>query len=103
MQQNQKSPGHGLPVSRAKTGHSPGNSPGPAGTRLRLAPATCATPNPPTGNTRIGDREGGAGVRPAGRRLATDKRHRADTEREATGLPRDGGRSGWRYYAWTTE
>lgn len=35
----------------------------------------------------------GAGEKPAGKRLATDKRHRADTDQEAKGLPpQDGGK-----------
>jgi hypothetical protein len=97
-----KSPCHGLPVSRAKTGDSPGNSPGPAGMRPRLAPARSATPfngHKPTDRQLIGDRATGAGAKPAGRRLATDKRHRADTEREVSGLPCvSGAGSGWRNY-----
>ena len=36
--------------------------------------------------------EGGAGEKPAGERLATEKRQRVDTDQEAKGLPpRDGG------------
>lgn len=35
---------------------------------------------------------GGAGEKPAGERLATEKRQRVDTDQEAKGLPpRDGG------------
>ena len=34
---------HGLPPSRSKGGHAPGNSPGPAWNRLRLGQARCAT------------------------------------------------------------
>ena len=86
---------HGSQRSRAKRCYSPGNSPGPAGTRLRLAPARSAIPNPPARKTEIGDRETGAGEKPAGRRLATEKRHRVDTGREVTGLSQGGGRSGW--------
>lgn len=36
---------------------------------------------------------GGAGEKPAGKRLATDKWHRVDTSQEAKGLPlQDGGK-----------
>lgn len=46
---------HGLPPSRAKGGHAPGNSPGPVGTRLRLGPTRYATTiHPPAGDGRSG-------------------------------------------------
>jgi len=36
---------------------------------------------------------GGVGAKPAGKRLATEKRHRVDTDLEAKGLPpHDGGK-----------
>ena len=38
-------------------------------------------------------RPGGAGAKPAGKRLATDKRHRVDTDLKLKGLPpHDGGK-----------
>ena len=97
---------HGLPPSRAKGGDAPGTSPGPAGNRLLLGPARSATtithrlvrtPDPHAG--AVTDRgphrskaaKGGSGAKPEGKRLATEKRHRADTEQAAKGLPLQGG------------
>ncbi len=90
MQSKQKSLAHCCRFQKvkAKTGQSPGNSPGPARMRLRLALARSATTNPPTREAVFGDRsKGGASENLAGRRLATEKRHRADTGMELTGLP----------------
>ena len=84
-----KSPAHGyrFPKAQVETGYSPGSSPGPARSRLRLALARCVTTNPPAQSFETGDRqEGGTSANLVGRRLATDKRHHADTGNETTGL-----------------
>lgn len=53
------------------------------------AKARCDGP----GTALAGDGQGGAGAKPAGKRLATEKRHRVDTDLEAKGLPpHDGGK-----------
>lgn len=81
---------HGLPSSRAKGGHVPGISPGPVGNRLLLGPAIYATTKPTDlvrGPHQSRAAKGGAGANPAGKRLASDIRHRVDTGQEAKGLP----------------
>ena len=72
MQENQKSPAHGLPVSRAKTGYAPGASPTPT-VRTQIRQDKRAYYNPLARETGIGDRlEAGRDKSPRGRRMAHD-------------------------------
>ncbi len=72
MQENQKSPTHGLPVSRAKTGYAPGASPTPT-VRTQIRQDKRAYYNPLAGETQIRDRlEAGRDKSPRGRRMAHD-------------------------------
>lgn len=83
-----KKPCHGALHARPPMcSYLPGTSPDPSEHRLRLGSDRSATTNPPANEDRGPLKTGGAGEKPAGRRLATDKRHRADTAREASGLP----------------
>lgn len=96
MQEKPQSPSHGLPASRAKAGYFSvmpeilsGDITRPGRDAAPTSPCQMRdTTNPPAGETHDrGLLRSRAGEKPAGRRLATDKRHRADTERLLTGLP----------------
>jgi len=96
MQDKPHSPSHGLPVSRAKTGYFSvmpeilsGDITRPGRDAAPTSPCQMRdTTNRPAGETHDrGLLRSRAGEKPAGGRLATDKRHRADTERLLTGLP----------------
>ncbi len=74
--------------------YAPGNSPGPRGSgpdwpsQIRSTGFTRQSGRQLHGDvcTDRGPPRGGAGEKPAGERLATDKRHCVDTEREVSGL-----------------
>lgn len=97
-----KKVGHGSPTHRPQSaGYDPGTTP----PRARSAPSGLAqkrdneTHRPVKSRLRhdVTDRGPhqpcGAGEKPAGKRLASVKRHRADTDQEAKGLPpHDGGK-----------
>ncbi len=93
---------HGFLRSRAKRRDDPGTSPDPRWNRLRLGQRRNATIKPTGwGDSDRGPHQsktakGGSGLKPEGKRLATDKRHRVDTDQEGRAFPcLSGGRSGW--------
>lgn len=102
----------GCTFPRSKTCYDLGQSPIPCWIGSYWANTEARQQNPPEGldPCRTGSRvyrglspgglkstwQDGSGEKPEGKRLATDKRHRVDTDQEGRAFPRmSGGRSGW--------